>query len=132
MSAVSGTIDQARAEAFTGRVVADTAGMATVALASIGDRLGLWKDLAAGGPATSSELASLTRSDERYVREWLAATLAAGYLEHDSETRRFSLPPEHAPALVDEPGPAFFGGIHQELLGLLQRLPSVLEAFRSS
>ena len=124
------TIDRARADAFTGRVVDDTAGLTTVALASIGDQLGLWRQLADGGPADSRELAVRTDTDERYVREWLAAMLAAGYLEYEPASGRFTLPPEHVPALVDEPGPAFFGGVHQELLGLLQRFPAVLEAFR--
>ena len=124
------TMDQGRADAFTGRVVGDTAGLTTVVLASIGDQLGLWKDLAETGPATSAELAARTDTTERYVREWLAAMFAAGYLEYDTATRRFRLPPEHEPALVDEPGPAFFGGVHQELLGLVQRVPVVLEAFR--
>lgn len=126
----TGIIDQARADAFTGRVVTDTAGLTTVALASIGDQLGLWRDLAEEGPATSAELATRTDTNERYVREWLAAMLAAAYVEHDPASGKFSLPAEHTPALVDEPGPAFFGGVHQELLGLLQRFPAVLEAFR--
>lgn len=129
MSAAA-AVDQARADAFTGRVVGDTAGLTTVVLASIGDQLGLWRDLADCGPATSAELAARTDTAERYVREWLAAMLAAGYLEYEPAIRRFRLPPEHEPALVDEPGPAFFGGVHQELVGLVQRVPVVLEAFR--
>ncbi len=123
-------IDSDRADAFTGRVVTDTAGLTTVVLASIGDQLGLWRALAEAGPATSAELAARTDTNERYVREWLAAMHAAGYVEYETSSRRFTLPLEHTPALVDEPGPAFFGGVHQELVGLLQRVPELLGAFR--
>jgi hypothetical protein len=124
------TIDQTRAEEFTGKVLADTAGTATTVLASIGDRLGLFKDLAAAGPATSVELAARTGTNERYVREWLAAMFAAGYLEYDRHTHRYVLPREYFPTLTDEPGPAFFGGIHQELIGLVQRVNAIADAFR--
>jgi SAM-dependent methyltransferase len=124
------TIDQTRAEEFTTRVLTDTAGATTTVLAFLGDRLGLFKDLAAAGPATSAELAARTGTNERYAREWLAAMFAAGYVEYDGETRRYRLPPEHRPALTDEPGPAFFGGIHQELLGLVQRVDAIANAFR--
>ena len=36
------TIDQAKTEAFLGKVLSDTSGMTTTILASIGDRLGLF------------------------------------------------------------------------------------------
>src|SRR5260370_42618384 len=109
-------IDEVKAGEFTGRVLGDTAATTTTVLAAIGDKLGLFKDLAANGLSDSGELASRTGTNERYVREWLAGMFAAGYLTYDPESRRYELPPEHAPTLVDEPGPAFFGGVHQELL----------------
>src|ERR1700746_2926570 len=86
--------DQARADAFVGKVVGDTVGLATTAMASIGDRLGFFKDLAKSGPSTSAELATRTATQERYVREWLGAMANAGYLEYDPATMRYRLPPE--------------------------------------
>jgi SAM-dependent methyltransferase len=124
------TIDHARAEAFTGKVLGDTAGLMTTVLAAIGDRLGLYQDLAAAGPSTAAELAARTAIDQRYAQEWLAAMHAAGYLSYDAKAGRFALPAEHEPTLVDEPGPAFFGGIHQDIFGLLHRLDDVVDAFR--
>ena len=123
-------IDDAKAGEFTGRVLGDTAATTTTVLAAIGDKLGLFKDLAANGPSDSGELASRTGTNERYVREWLAGMFAAGYLTYDPDSRRYELPPEHTPTLVDEPGPAFFGGVHQELLGAIQRYDSIVGAFR--
>ena len=123
-------LDEAKAGEFTVKVLTDTAATTTIVLASIGDRLGLFKDLAGTGPSTSLELAARTGTNERYVREWLSAMHAAGYLTYEPASGRFALPAEHAPALVQEPGPAFFGGVHQELLGVLARYDAVLEAFR--
>jgi SAM-dependent methyltransferase len=123
-------MDENRAAEFTGRVLADTAAAATVVLAALGDRAGLFKSLAEHGPATSGELAARTGLAERYVREWLAGMFAAGYLAHDDAGGSYALPAEHAPTLATEPGPAFFGGVHQELIGAIQRYDQVAGAFR--
>ncbi|MTD54561.1 class I SAM-dependent methyltransferase [Amycolatopsis pithecellobii] len=124
-------MDEQRATEFTGRVLTDTAAAATTVLAAFGDRLGLFKDLAAQGPATSAQLARRTGLNERYVREWLSGMYAAGYLTYADADQRYPLPAEHAPALATEPGPAFFGGVHQELLGALQRYDDVLGSFHT-
>jgi SAM-dependent methyltransferase len=124
-------MDENRAAEFTGRVLADTAAAATVVLAALGDRTGLFKELAAGGPGTSGELARRTGLSERYVREWAAGLYAAGYLGYDEAQQRYELPAEHAPTLATEPGPAFFGGVHQELIGAIQRYDGVAAAFRT-
>src|SRR5262249_23800130 len=124
------TMNENLAAEFTGRVLADTAAASTVMLAALGDRMGLFKDLAEHGPATSGELASRTALSERYVGEWLAGMFAAGYLSYDDARQSYALPAEHAPTLATEPGPAFFGGVHQELIGAIQRYDQVAEAFR--
>jgi SAM-dependent methyltransferase/DNA-binding transcriptional ArsR family regulator len=123
-------MDESRAEQFTGRVLTDTAAAATIVMAALGDRLGLFRQLAQAGPATSGELASRTGLSERYVREWLSGMRAAGYVEFDPTEDRFWLPAEHVPTLASEPGPAFFGGVHQELIGAIQRYDQVAAAFR--
>jgi SAM-dependent methyltransferase len=123
-------MDENRAAEFTGRVLADSAATATIVLAALGDRMGLFKDMAGHGPATSGELASRTGLSERYVREWLGGMFAAGYLDYDEAQQRYALPAEHVPTLATEPGPAFFGGVHQELIGAIQRYDQVAAAFR--
>jgi 2-polyprenyl-3-methyl-5-hydroxy-6-metoxy-1,4-benzoquinol methylase len=120
-----------QAQAFTGRVLTDTASAATVVLAAVGDRLGLFGALRADGPATSGELACRTGTDERYVREWAAGLVAARYLTRDAVDGRIALPAAHVPTLSAEAGPAFFGGVHQELFGALQRYHDVADAFRT-
>jgi len=103
MATAQPTIDQAKQEAFVHKVLGDTSATMTTLLASMGDRLGLFKDLAANGPATSAEVARRTATNERYVREWLGGMTAAGYVEYDPATRRFTLPAEHAAASFSPP-----------------------------
>jgi 2-polyprenyl-3-methyl-5-hydroxy-6-metoxy-1,4-benzoquinol methylase len=105
----TGVLEQAAVEAFAERVLGDYAGANAFFMAGIGDRLGLFKELAANGAATSDELAIRTRLEERYVREWLGGMAAAGYLDYDPATGRYALPADHVPVLAEEAGPFFFG-----------------------
>src|SRR5947209_8625979 len=111
-------LDKAKADAFLKKVLGDTSGMVVTVMASLGDRLGLFKALI-DEPATSAELATRTHINERYAREWLSAMASAGYLEYDPAGGRFSLPPEHIAVLAQEESPKFFGGMHQMLLGMV-------------
>ena len=63
-----------------------------------------------GKPITSQELANITQTSERYIREWLANQAAGGYLSYDSSSQRYTLPVEHAQALVNESSPAYVQG----------------------
>ena len=123
-------VDQAKMEAFTHRVLEDTSAMTVTIMAYLGDRLGLFKDLATNGSATSTQLAKRAGINERYAREWLSAMACAGYLEYDPEGSCFTLPPEHVPVLAQEYGPFFFGGVHQALIGDLAVLDQIEQAFR--
>src|SRR5215468_8185506 len=125
------TIDPARQEEFVGKVVEQISGTMTTLLAAIGDRLGLFKNLAEQGAATSTELASRTKLNERYLREWLGGMATAGYLNYDIPTRRFSLPAEHASVLAQEDGPFFVGGIYQMLPAQAGVFDQVVSAFRN-
>jgi hypothetical protein len=82
-------IDEARIDQFANRVVADASATTVTVLSSIGGRLGLWRALVGGGPATSAELAARSGCVERYVREWCAAMASAGYLAYRPQTERF-------------------------------------------
>jgi 2-polyprenyl-3-methyl-5-hydroxy-6-metoxy-1,4-benzoquinol methylase len=96
-------------QTFMEKVLGDYASANAFFMAAIGDRLGLFKDLAARGTATSLELAVRTGLQERYVREWLAGMAAAGYLTYEPDTGRYALPAEHAPVLAEEAGRFFLG-----------------------
>ncbi len=125
------TPDQQKTEEFVGKMLEDVSASMTVMLAAIGDRLGLFKELAEGGPATSGELAARADINERYAREWLGAMSSAGYLHYTPDSGRFKLPAEHSPALAQERGPFFFGGTLQMLPALFGISEKVTAAFRN-
>ncbi len=123
-------IDEKKLDEFMGKIVGDLSGTLVTSMCVLGDRLGLFKDLASNGPATSEQLASRTATNERYVREWLGSLSSAGYIEYDPASKSFTLPPEHAMALAQEGGPAFVSGAHQMVIGMLGPIDELTEAFR--
>lgn len=123
--------DPARQEKFVGKVVDQISGTMTTLLAAVGDRLGLFKNLAEHGPATSADFALRTKLNERYLREWLGGMATAGYLNYDVRTKRFSLPAEHASVLAQENGPFFVGGMYQMLPAQAGVFEQVVSAFRN-
>ncbi len=124
-------MEESEVELFLNKVVKDTSGLAVTIMAALGDRLGLFKDLAANGPAGSSEFAKRTGINERYAKEWLAGMTCAGYLEYDPVSQLFTLPHAHEPVLAQEGGPFFLGGTHQMLLGMLATVGLLEKAFRT-
>src|SRR5215470_9557619 len=90
-------LDEEKLHAFVGQAVVDMGAAISGLLLHLGDRLGLYKAMAGAGPMTSAELATRTGTAERYVREWLCAMAAAGYLRYDAADARFLLPDEHVP-----------------------------------
>jgi SAM-dependent methyltransferase len=124
-------IDEARLEAFLGQVISETGATGNAALVVIGDKLGLYRAMAAAGPLSSAELARRTGTAERYVREWLNAQAAGGYVEYDPAKQRYTLPVEHAMVLADEDSPAFAIGAFQTAIGALQSIDALRRAFLS-
>jgi SAM-dependent methyltransferase len=125
----SGQVDHAKVDEFVQRAIGDFSGMWTVALCYVGDRLGLFKDLDANGPATAAELAERTGIVERYSAEWLRGLASAGYLGYDAQTGRYELSPEHALVLAVEGSPAFLGGGYQSFAGMLRPLDHIVQSF---
>jgi 2-polyprenyl-3-methyl-5-hydroxy-6-metoxy-1,4-benzoquinol methylase len=126
------TIDNEKLQQFMGKVLTDFAGAGSCVLAYIGDKLGLYKAMSDfRKPITSQELANLTSTSERYIREWLANQAAAGYLTYDSSSQKFALPIEHAQALVNENSPAYIAGGFQSLMAFYRDEPKILEAFKT-
>lgn len=123
-------VDMDKLHSFLMRFVGDLGATANAGMVVIGERLGLYKALAEG-PATSSELAAKTKTDERYIREWLSSQAAGGYVEYDDKTKKFSLTEEQAMALAMEDSPAYIPGAFQLALGSLAAIPRIAECFRT-
>jgi SAM-dependent methyltransferase len=123
-------IDADKLNSFLGRFVGDLGAAVHAGMVVIGDRLGLYKALAAGA-MTSVELAAKTGTDERYVREWLASQAAGGYITFDPATDQFSLTEEQAFTLAREDSPAYLPGAFQLALGALAAVPRIADSFRT-
>jgi 2-polyprenyl-3-methyl-5-hydroxy-6-metoxy-1,4-benzoquinol methylase len=113
------------------RALVDFGGAYHTALAVIGEKLGLYKALAGSEPRTPAQLAAQTGTAERYIREWLNANAAGGYVTYHADTGRYSLSAEQALLLADESSPAFFLGAFQTALAVTKIEPKLTEAFRS-
>jgi SAM-dependent methyltransferase len=128
----SSSIDNEKLQQFMGKVLSDFGGAASAVLVYIGDKLGLYKAMSDfGKPITSQELANITQTSERYIREWLANQAAGGYLTYDPSSQRYTLPVEQAQALVNESSPAYVAGGFQMMMSLFRDEPKILEAFKT-
>src|SRR5580698_5847685 len=123
-------LDMDKLNTFVGRFVGDLGAAAHAGMVVIGEKIGLYKALAAH-PMTSAELATKTSTDERYVREWLASQAAGGYVTYDEKTNKFSLTEEQAFALANEDSPAYLPGAFQLALGSLAAVPRIADSFRT-
>jgi SAM-dependent methyltransferase len=124
-------IDQTKLHDFVMKAVGEMGAAMNAALIVIGDKLGLYKAMAGAGPMTSAELAAKTKTTERYVREWLSAQAAGGFVIYDAATGKFTLPPEQAMALADEQSPVFLPGFFQIVGACMRDEPKITEAFRT-
>src|SRR3954451_2947196 len=108
-TATTTALDINRLNAFLGQFVTDLGAAVHAGMVVIGEQLGLYKALAEG-PMSSAQLAAKTKTDERYVREWLGSQAAGGYVTYSEGTDKFGLSTEQAFALADEDSPAYLPG----------------------
>ncbi|WP_309624204.1 class I SAM-dependent methyltransferase [Methylibium sp.] len=123
-------IDMDKLNAFMGRFVGDIGAAMHAGTVLLGDQLGLYKALAVG-PMSAEQLARATQTDARYVREWLSAQAASGYVEYDAAADHFHMTEEQVFALATEGSPAFIPGAFQLVLGALRSVPRLAGVFRT-
>jgi 2-polyprenyl-3-methyl-5-hydroxy-6-metoxy-1,4-benzoquinol methylase len=129
MATVGRTLDfdESKLNAFMEKAVMDMGAAMHATLVVVGDKLGLYKAMAGAGWLTSAELASRTNTAERYVREWLNANAASGYVTYDPDGQRYQLPPEQAFALTVQDLPGAFHIISS----CFKDEPKITQAFRT-
>ena len=93
-------LDEAKVEAFAGRMTDIMNGASLALMASIGHQTGLFDTMAGLPPSTSAQIADAAGLNERYVREWLGAMTTGAIVEYDREKETYALPPEHAASLT--------------------------------
>ena len=116
---------------LVGQVVGDLGAAVNGALVVLGDRLGIYSELAEIGPASSHELAAKTGLDERQLREWLSAQAASGYITYDTESDAFSLSAEQAAVFADPKSPAAMTGGFYSVSAVYHDEPLVAESFQT-
>ena len=128
---MSSAVNEQKLHDLLGRAIVDFGAVSLAPLVLIGDRLGLYRTLAAHGPLTSAQLAAKSDTNERYVREWLNAHAASGYVSYEAEAGHYSLSPEQAMVFADEDGPAFIVGGFQTALAAGRIVDRLTDAFRT-
>jgi SAM-dependent methyltransferase len=123
-------VNETRLNEFLGKAVGDLGAAMSAALMLVGDRLGLFKELAQG-PIDSTELAARTGTHERYVREWLSNQAAGGYVQFDAKSNKWSLSPEQALCLADPNGPVDLPGAYNIVEATFHALDRTLDNFKT-
>ena len=116
---------------FLGKIINDMGAIASAPMVVIGDKLGLYREMATSGPLTPSELATKTGTAERYIREWLNNQAAGGYATFDQKTGKYYLSEEQAFCLADENSPGSVLGAFQIAMSLFKDEPKIRQAFQS-
>src|SRR5688572_32302969 len=98
--------DDARRDELATRLLGAVLASLDLQAVYLGERLGLYRALQDGGPATATELAERAGIHPRYAREWLEHQAVGAILDVDDpaagpEQRRYALPAGHAAVLID-------------------------------
>lgn len=123
------SINEETLNQLMGQAVVDIGAAMNTPLILLGDRLGLYKKLAAEGPLTSQELAKHTGTTERYIREWLGAQAAGGYIAYNPDDATYSMSPEQEMLFANENSPAFIVGGFQNAYAASQILERLEDSF---
>ncbi|TXG78037.1 MAG: class I SAM-dependent methyltransferase [Rhodocyclaceae bacterium] len=125
------SIDENRLNELLARTIVDFGAVSIAPLVLIGDELGLYRALAEHGPQTPAQLARHTGTRERYVREWLNAQAASGYVTYLADRGTYLLTAEQALVFAHEDSPAFIVGAFQTTLAAGRIRERLAEAFRT-
>ena len=114
-----------------GKVVTEMGAAANGPLVIIGDKLGLYESLAESGPMTSQQLATKTNTAERYIREWLSAQAASGYIQYDIQNENFFMSPEQIAVFGNRKSPVFMTGAFYAITSIYMDEPKIEQAFKT-
>ena len=122
-------LDHAKLEEFRSRILPELGGAASMVIAMLGDKTGLFKAMVDAGPLTSTALANRSGCAERLVREWLNAMAAAGWIDCDPSVPTFELTSEQAAVFADDDSPHNLQGFFQSTASMIHDLDHTAEAF---
>lgn len=122
-------LNQEKLEELSGKLLGDVAGAMGLLMAYIGDQAGVYKALEEIGPCSSSTLAEKTGLNERYLREWLSANAASGYITYSHFM--FSLSPEQAAVFAHEGEPTCMQGFFQAVVAQYETHETAVDVFKT-
>jgi SAM-dependent methyltransferase len=131
MAESASAVDEAKLEQFVGQAVTDMGAAMNGVLVMIGGELGLWKAMDGAGPLTAEQVAERAGVAERYVREWLSAQAASGYVTYDADAGTFELPPEQAMVFANDDSPVYLLGGYHIISSAFKDRPKLAERYRS-
>jgi SAM-dependent methyltransferase len=124
-------IDQSKLESFVMRAVSDLSAAYGGVMVSLGAKLGLYRAMAGAGPVSARELADRAGCAERYVREWLNAQAAGGYVDYHAASDTYELTAEQAMVLADEDSPVYIPHAWNVPASMWFDEPKAIDAFRT-
>ncbi|TAU13443.1 class I SAM-dependent methyltransferase [Rhizobium leguminosarum] len=122
-------VNETRLKELVDRVHGDLGGAFSVSLVRIGHEVGLYRTLKEIGPVKADDLADASGCAPRYVREWLSAQAASGYVHH--ERGLFSLTPEQALVFAEPNSPVNLIGGFDTAAAMVENQPKVQSAFKT-
>jgi len=125
------SLNEEKLNTLLGHMVVELGAAVTGPLVIIGDKLGLYRALANDGPMDAPTLSKATNTNERYIREWLSAQAASGYIDYDTVTRQFSMSPEQAAVFADQESPFLITGGYYSVASTYHDEPKLVEAFKT-
>ena len=124
-------VDEGKLHQFIGQMLGDLGGASSIAMARMGDALGLYKALHLNGSMTCDELAKQAGVNTRYLREWLSHQAASNYLTYEPTSGKFTLPPEQAMVFAVEDSPVYLLGGFDLMASMTEAQPKVQTAFKT-
>ncbi len=126
------SIDEQKLNELLGKFVGDLGATMHAGSIVIGEKLGLYKAMAEPNERiTAAELAKRTGTNERYVREWLNANAAGGYVQYDAANDSYYMTDEQAFVMTNEDNPAYLPGAFILATSALKAVPKMIDRFKT-
>jgi 2-polyprenyl-3-methyl-5-hydroxy-6-metoxy-1,4-benzoquinol methylase len=126
------SLNEDKLNALLGKFVGDLGATMHAGSIVIGEKLGLFKAMATPDErVTAPELAKRTNTNERYVREWLNANAASGYVEYDADKDAYYMTPEQSFVMTNEENAAYLPGAFVLATSALRAVPTLVDRFKT-
>ncbi len=125
-------INEDKLNELLGKFVGDLGATMHAGSIVIGEKLGLYKAMATPEErVTAEELAKRTNTNERYVREWLNAQAASGYVQYDADADSYYMTPEQSFVMTNENNAAYLPGAFILATSALKAVPKMIDRFKT-